>query len=362
MILAHYIDIYSLLYLPKMVLKCTLKMGKIKEVGNDLEEGDEQKMADEVAFLKEAFRILQPALEDSMNDTTNYSPTNVSGQKGRGSSLETSAQRSAYTSICTAGVTSQVLNISFKNKMLGKASAKKPIEQVLSASDTVIKFIYETERFLNKYSLLFYEGQKANWKNSCGDTIGVAGGLLFPILTLLLISYRSENGIIVIVESYGGKKRGSHLHWKFHETGPDDIAQTVKKLKEAEEKKITFIIKNTFKIIRERWPKHMTSISLHWGIGCDAIGGKLSNGDNSFLVCDAVRIPEIDHIRTQKTSDVFTNTALQVPQCLSAVTRGAANSDSDSNSDSDNGPIRHRLVSYLLCIIFQIYMIFSFLF
>jgi hypothetical protein len=347
MILAHYIDIYSLIFLPKMVLKCTLKMAKEKEykdVVNDIVEGFEQIMADEVAFLKEAFRILQPALEDSINDTTNYSPSNVSGQKGRGSSLETSAQRSAYTSICTTALTSQVLNISFKNKMSGKQNAESPIEQVLSASDTVIKFICETERFVNKYSLLFYEGQKANWKKSCGDTIGVAGGLLFPILTLLLISYRSENGIIVIIESYGGKKRGSHLHWKFNETSPDDIAQTVKKLKEAEEKKIPFIIKNTFKIIRERWPKRMTNISLHWGIGCDAMGKKLSNGDNSFLVCDAVRIPEIDLIRTQKTSDVFANTALQVPQCVSAVTRGAANSDSDSDSDSDHGPIRHRLV------------------
>jgi hypothetical protein len=348
--LTYYIDIYSLIYLPKMVLKCTLKMGKIKEEGNDLEENDEQKMACEVAFLKEALRILQPALEESVNDTTNYSPTNVSGQKGRGSSLETSAQRSAYTSICTTGVTSQVLNISFKNKMIGKQNAKSPIEQVLSASDTVIKFICESERFLNKYSLLFYEGQKVNWKTSCGDTIGVAGGLLFPILTLLLISYRSENGIIVIIETYGGKKRGSHLHWKFNETSPDDIAQTVKKLKEAEQKKIPFIIKNAFKIIYERWPRYLTSVSLHWGIGCDAMGGKLSNGDNSFLVCDAVRIPEIDHIRTQKTSDVFANAALQAPQCLSAVTRGAANSDSDSDSDSDSGPIRHRLV---LCFLFS---------
>jgi hypothetical protein len=95
------------------------------------------------------------------------------------------------------------------------------------------------------------------------------------------------------------KKRGSHLHWKFNETSPDDIAQTVKKLKEAEEKKIPFIIKNTFKIIRERWPKRMTNISLHWGIGCDAMGKKLSNGDNSFLVCDAVRIPEIDHTSSE---------------------------------------------------------------
>jgi hypothetical protein len=53
-----------------------------------------------------------------------------------------------------------------------------------------------------------------------------------------------------------------------------------------------------------------------------------------------------DLIRTQKTSDVFANTAVQAPKCLSAVTRGAADSDSDSDSDSNSGSIRHRLVHY----------------
>lgn len=349
-------------------------MGEISKKGNDVEVNHEQKVAKEKLFITEAYEILLPVLNNSENDTTNYSPNIIPGQKGRGSSLETSAQRNQYTSLCTTGVTGQVLNISFKNKLIGKHKVENSIEQVLSASDTVIEFILTTEKFRNPYSMLLYKSQRVNWKRSnvSEGHFAVAGGLLFQILTALLISYRSENGIIVIVESYGGKKRGSHQYWKFNETSPESIAQTVQSLKEAEKDKIPFIIKNAFKIIHDKWPEYVTNVSLHWGIGCDAMGTKLSSGDNSFLVCDAVKIPEIELIRTQNTSDVFANSSVKAPKYLSAVTRGAANSDSahsgamelesgsdlDSDSDSESGPIRYRLVHYLLFI----YLLFSFFF
>lgn len=322
-------------------------MSEIAKANNPDENHDHEK-----EFLKKAFSILEPALTDSTNDTTSYSPLSVvSGQhKGRGSSLESLKQRNEYTSLCTTGVTGQVLNISFKNKLSDKIKTKNCIEQVLSASDTVIKFIIQTAKYKNNYTEVFYESQKVNWQRNCTDKFTVAGGLLFPILTALLISYRSNNGIIVIIESYGGKKRGSHQHWKFNEIAHENILQTTVKLKTAEKRKIPFIIKNAFKIIHNEWPQYLTNISIHWGIGCDAMGKILSNGENSFLVCDAVQIPEIDLLRTEITSKVFANASIKSLSDISAVTRRIAksksgsdsDSDSDSNSDSDGGPIRHR--------------------
>jgi hypothetical protein len=325
-------------------------MGEIAKVPmvNDVEENEKRKSDNEVSFLKDAYRILQPALIDSINETTNYSPGNLSVQKGRGSSHETSAQRRSYTSLCTTNLTGQVLNMSFKYKgKKGKETVKE--DTVLQASDTVIRFICGHEIFQNIYSLIYYEASLLNWKQGSTDTIAVAGGLLFPILTALLLSYRYNNGIIMIIESYGGKKRGIHQHWKYNKNlDIETINRTIQKLKEAEEKKIPFTINKAFKLIKAKWPLYLTNTTIYWGLGCDAIGKQLSTGEKSFLVCEAIQIPEVDFIRTQKTSEVFANPSVIAPKCLSAVTKDAAqsHSDSDSNSDSDSdsdgGPIRFR--------------------
>ena len=354
----------------QIVLKCTLKLStlgaKNRSVTLICPDVDL-----EGKFLSNAYEILLPALRASVNDTTRYSPLSVTaGQKSRGSSLETSAQRKEYVSLCSSGVTGQVLNISFKN--IGQKGTEDPMDQALKASETIIKFITTNTKFSSEYSEIEHKAAKLNWEYDKNSTIPVPGGLLFQFLTVLLLSYRSVSGIILVCESYGGKKRGDHPYWNFNGTEPEHIENTIKKLKEAEKDKIPFIIQNVFKVIKDSYlSPFMTKLSVHWGIGCDAKGSKLENDDKSFLVCQPVTIAAIDEARLNETSKVFQNPQVSNSSVdFSAVTREAAhsdslsnlnsNSDSDSDSDSnENNAIRHRygqLFIYLFIYLFISYL------
>lgn len=306
----------------------------------------------EFDFLRRAYESLKEPLEESANETTTYSKYQViqSQLKKRGSSLETSGQRSEYVNLCISGVTSEVLNFSFKNKRSKKAT----IAQVMAASDVVIEFLLSETDFKSDYSLLQYNVTKSNWEDNStlGDVVFVPGGLLFPFLTVLLISYLSDDHITIVVESYGGKKRGIHVHYEFEESMDTSIPKAIENLKKAEEKKIAFIIVNAFRKIQHvSNNSFMARISLHLGIGCDATGGKLENGGPSFLVCSPITIDAIDEIRKGPTKNVFINSHKPNPirsksSDFSALTRGAVNSesDSDNSSDLDSDPIqlRHR--------------------
>lgn len=292
-------------------------------------------------FLLDAFKVLWPILaEVSRNDTTQYSPLGVTnGQKNRGSSLESSAQRSKFTCIPTSGVTGQVLNISFRNKLATKVSTPS-LSQVTEASSTVIKFFLSSNTpFQNQYSMIMFETCEINWTASSNDTFIAPGGLLFPLLTALLISYRTDHGTILVVESYGGKRRGVHEHWSFPETVDlfdTTILQTISKLKESEEMKIPFLIKKSFAALSQRWSFAITHFTLHWGLGCDAQGRNLSDGKPSFLVCQPVSIEVVDKIRVGPANEVFMNHGNVTSNVKrSNVTKQAATTAKQGISDDD---------------------------
>jgi hypothetical protein len=301
----------------------------------------------EFDFLRQIYDIVKGTLIGSKNVTTNYSKFQViqSQLKGSGSSLESAKQRAKYVNICTTDVTSEVLNISFMNK----GSKKATVDQVLTASDIVIQFLFRETDYKNAYSLLKYNSSRLSWdKNSFqGEPIHVPGGLLFPILTLFLISYLSDDHITIVAESYGGKLRGIHVQYEFEESMDISIPKAIKELKDAEEKKIAFTIIDVFRSIQERDSASLLSkISLHLGIGCDAMGGKLQNGDPSFLVCSPVTIDAIDKVRNGPTKNIFIEPKrsvicsdkddLSVPPQEAAPHNSDSDSDFDFNSDSED--------------------------
>ena len=346
-----------LLYL-KVVLKCQLSFGSkwgvidrtsAKQYDNDKlniseirfdENGKSLKLISfEFDFLRQIYDIVKGPLIGSKNVTTNYSKFQViqSQMKGSGSSLESAKQRSKYVNICTTDVTSEVLNISFMNKGKEKAT----VDQVLTASDIVIQFLFSETDYKNAYSLLKYNCSRSAWnKNSFqGEPIHVPGGLLFPILTLFLISYLSDDHITIVAESYGGKFRGIHVQYEFEELMDTSISKAIKELKDAEEKKIAFTIIDAFRSIQKcDTASLLSNISLHLGIGCDAMGGKLQNGDPSFLVCSPVTIDAIDKARNGPTKNVFIESTRSVSDDFSVPPREATliNSDSDFEINSDS--------------------------
>lgn len=321
-------------------------------------------------FLKDAYYLIENLVSVSKEETTLYSPSIVSsGQKFRGSSIETSSQRSKYVCLGTKGVSGQVFNMSFKN--CGKDAASS-IDQVLEASNTVIEYLLSNGKFRNEYSAVLFRAMKDRWKHDPSDAFSVSGGLLFPILTLLLISFNSPQGIVACFESYGGKKRGHHYYWEFQKTSTDDINETIKGLKNTEKDKIPFCMKKAFQTIKNKWPSMISSISLIWGIGCDALGSNITKDDPSFLVCQPVTIDEVNSTREGKTSRVFENQLGDANSFdLSAITRNAAqttkntsldsDSDSDSDSNSNKNPIRLRyffFLSFFLCLFVYLFLFF----
>ena len=306
----------------------------------------------ELKFLQRCYKILEVTLEGSKNESTSYSKSKVIQYQSnrKGSSLESKKQQSQYVNLCPNSVTSEVLNISFRNA--GKI--KSSTEQVLIASDIVIEFLLKETKFQNDYSLEHYDACKTAWNNNCnsGEVAYIPGGLLFPILTVLLISYLNEKPISIVVESYGGKRRGVHVHYDFEESMDTSIEKAIKNLDDAEEKKITYTIIDAFIKIQESNQTFVKKTSLDMGIGCDATGGKLHNGDSSFLVCSPIIIDIVDNVRIGPTKNVFC-----IPDTIEALdsssqdkedsnvnldTESHLKSDSDSDSDSDPKPKRSR--------------------
>lgn len=315
------------------------------------------------------YNIVRDSLDGSKNMTTSYtkSQINQSNMKKGGSSLETSQQRSRYFNICTTNLTSEVLNISFRHKGSKKAST----DEVSKASDIVVQFLLSNTEYENHYSLLHFYAAKSAWdKNATlGDIVHVPGGLLFPILTILLISYLADDPITIVVESYGGKRRGIHVHYDFEESFDTSIPKAINNLKEADQKKIVYSVLDAFDKI-EKESELVSKVTVHIGVGCDAIGCQLANGDTSFLVCSPVSIDLVDDIRKGPTRNVFCRPEVcsgenvsvlskertdlssgRKPQKqrsvdLSALTREAAMriTDADSDSDLDEEPVilRHR--------------------
>ena len=112
------------------------------------------------------------------------------------------------------------------------------------------------------------------------------------------------------------------MHWNFKKTEPNDVKNIIDNVKEAEKSKIPFLMKTVFKIIQSKWRESVSSVSLHWGLGCDAIGKPLGVNEPSFLVCQPVTLDEVDKSRDGLTKDVFRQRPHNIPstathnQCL----------------------------------------------
>lgn len=243
-------------------------------------------------------------------------------QKTRGSSLECAKLRHTYVSLCTS--TNEVLNMSIRNKV-----GSSTIAEVIDASTTVIKFILDKTDFENSYSLIQFESTVINWMGGQDSAFHVPAGLLFPLLTAALLSYRSPRGIILIAESYGGKKRGMHIHWNFNETAPHQIKKVINDIKEAEKLKMPFIIKNAFRSLQSLNPSPISNITINWGLGCDARGENLNESEKSFLVCQPVIIESVDKKRMGSTADVFRKDSENLNENFSAITSDENICDTD---------------------------------
>ena len=271
---------------------------------------------------------MRPHLKNSENDTTLYSPKTLNmNQKNRGSSLDCSKLRHTYVSLCTS--TNEVLNMSIRNKV-----GSSTIDEVCKASTTVIKFILEETIFQNSYSLIQFESTVINWQGGQDSTFHVPAGLMFPFLTAALLSYRSRGGILIIAESYGGKKRGVHIHWNFNETAPHQIKKVINDVKEAEKFKMPFIIKNAFRSLESINPSPVSNVTINWGLGCDARGDNLNQSEKSFLVCQPVIIESVDKKRIGSTADVFRKDINDIDEHYSSTT----DTDNDEKNTFDTDP------------------------
>ena len=305
------------------------------------------------SFLKIVYDSIEDILKDSINETTTFSSELINqAQSRKGSSLDTALVRSHYTSLCTGGISSQTLNISFKSSTRYRDDKENKVD-LFNASVFVIKFLLEGDTYFNNsYSAERLRAYLINGQNESLETFYAPGGLLFPFLTLAFIAYQSPCPITIIIESYGGKSRGKHVHWNFAKTDPEEIKKIIKEVKEAEERKIPFTIKNTVKALSTRFPAIIKIKSIKWGIGCDAKGSTLLDGDSSFLVCQPLNISEIDYSRRNRADGVFRNINMSPSTNklnLSRVTRAAASNSLDADSDSDNNsvegdndPVRYR--------------------
>jgi hypothetical protein len=269
-------------------------------------------------------------LKNSVAETTEYCPITLgSSQQARGSSLETAQQRRQYIPLCVSGVTSQVLNMSYRNNICRETR----LEQVTKASATVIKFLLgPITPFRSEYSLLALKSAEIEWGKGKKKSVYVPGGLLFPILTAILISYESPEGITLIVESYGGKRRGHHIYGKFKkDMDAQHVKEVIARVKESEQLKIPFLIKKAFHILQSKKRSLVSKVSIHWGLGCDAVGNNLKEGEPSFLVCQPVNMKAVDTSRKGSASNVFRREE-DIPD--DPVTQDPTGSDSVSGDTS----------------------------
>lgn len=171
---------------------------------------------------------------------------------------------------------------------------------------TVIKFLLRPiTPFRSEYSLLALKSAEIQWAQGTRKTFHVPGGLLFPILTAVLISFRSPKGITLIIESYGGKRRGHHVYGKFKETEARHIKEVIAEVKESEKMKLPFLIKKVFHTLQSKKRDLVRHVSLHWGLGCDAVGNHLKKGEPSFLVCQPVNMETVETSRKGSARNVF---------------------------------------------------------
>jgi hypothetical protein len=87
-----------------------------------------------------------------------------------------------------------------------------------------------------------------------------------------LISYESPEGITLIVESYGGKRRGHHIYGKFKkEMDAQHIKEVIARVKESEQLKIPFLIKEAFHILQSKKRSLPPHLSVHLFYRSDSI-------------------------------------------------------------------------------------------
>ena len=110
----------------------------------------------------------------------------------------------------------------------------------------------------------------------------------------------------MIVESYGGKRRGHHIYGKFKkDMDAQHVKEVIARVKESEQLKIPFLIKEAFHILQSKKRSLVSKVSIHWGLGCDAVGNNLKEGEPSFLVCQPVNMKAVDTSRKGSASKVF---------------------------------------------------------
>ena len=293
-------------------------------------------------LLSNWYAILAPLLISTKNATTLFSPTLMRRNiHRRGVSGDSTVERNKYVSLLTNSITTEVLNISYKRTL----SETADVEQCIDASLTVINFLLSSEKsvFQNVYSLEMIRAARINWSHTGAQSqelFQVSGGLLFHFLTLFLVSSRGQNPIRVSIETYGGKKRGEKVSWKYSKKDVEPLTTMIKETYEnfcsSEADKIAFLLRRVIREIKICFPNSVQNISSSLGLGCDARGSVLSNGHPSFLVCQPTAINEIEVCRKGETRTAFSREDKSVGPDLSNQTRSLARSCDTFVDDSDH--------------------------
>ena len=265
-------------------------------------------------LLSEWYDYLAPLMTSTKNQTTTFSPTSVETNSVRGgASGDSEVERFRHVVLPITGITSEVLNISYKRTRSEVANT----DECYEASLIVMHFLFSAEKsiFRNENSIEMLGAAKINWSHKgkqSDESFQVSGGLLFQFLTLFLLSTRGKSPIRISLETYGGKRRGAKVMWKLpneREIIPsnDLISEVFRRFCSSEESKIAFLLKEIVKGIISNIPAQIKNISTSLGLGCDARGLTLENGNPSFLVCQPTLIEEIEVCRKAKTDKAFTN-------------------------------------------------------
>ena len=258
------------------------------------------------------YAILEPLFSLTKDATTIFCPTTMKIQSNRGgTSIDSTTECKRHVALPTKGITSEVLNISYKRT----SSEIATVDECIEASLIVMTFLFSSKNsiFRNENNLEMLNAAKINW-NHIGkqslESFQMSGGLLFQFLTLFLLSSRGQYPIRVSIETYGGKKRGEKVEWEFPQEygiipSTENIRTVFEKFCLSEERKIAFLLKRSIKEIIKLFPGMVYQISTHLGLGCDARGKKLRNGNPSYLVCQPTIIKEIELSRKGTTNTAF---------------------------------------------------------
>ena len=288
----------------QLIIKFNLFISNISPVDSAIVSDNE--------LLSQWYDLLAPLLTLTKDATTTFSPSSVETNSNRGgASGDSKTDRNKYIVLPTNGITSEVLNISYKRTKSETGSIRESYE----ASLIVMKFLFSSEKsiFRNENSIEMLNAAKINWSHvgkQSNESFQVSGGLLFQFLTLFLVSSRGNFPIRVSLETYGGKKRGAKVMWKV----PNDpdiipsnalIKEVYTRLCLSEDSKIAFQLKKVVRGIMSNYPGIIDRVSTSLGLGCDARGKQLENGHPSFLVCQPSFIKEIEESRIAATDQAF---------------------------------------------------------